>query len=629
MQTTRTSFQRIVIAAMCAIGLVACQGMPPPATFPGAGHTTSVTQAETAVRRGDHAQAAAMYEALAEKQSGSEATNLKLQAADEWLQASRSVDAGRILNALAALPAGRLTADQTVTRRVLDADVALANGQAQTAWERISALPEPGGPTATRYLDTRMRIAMAAARPVDSVRAEIAAERLSGDNAAKSALRERLLGLMRLARERGIKLESSASQDVIVRGWLELGAMVGAMRGASLTGGGESARWRAAFPNHPATELLGEALPQGLSAGVRLNAIALLLPLTGSAEARNIRDGFVFALSQIPANVRPQLNQYDTSNNEVLALMSRARSEGNNFIVGPLLKPEVAAAASASPPLPTLALNALAADTGGPNNFFQFALAPEDEARATARRILADGLRRGVAIVPTGDWGTRVSNAFTQEYLAGGGVLVAQAAYDPAATDYSAAIKQLLGVNESEARLRRIQSITGTKFEFEPRPRADVQMIFAAASQPNAARLIRPQLGYQNAGDLPTYMSSSAYTSGVKSANDDLNGVLLPGMPWLLPDASLDPTRAAAEQANAAIGWRSQYFAFGFDACQLTLAIAGSGRDVERIQVAGVTGQLTMGRNGRVVRQPLWARIDNGEAQLMGNGTVRQTQLNE
>jgi hypothetical protein len=36
-----------------------------------------------------------------------------------------------------------------------------------------------------------------------------------------------------------------------------------------------------------------------------------------------------------------------------------------------------------------------------------------------------------------------------------------------------------------------------------------------------------------------------------------------------------------------------------------------------------------MGRNGRVVRQPLWARIDNGEAQLMGNGTVRQTQLNE
>ena len=75
-----------------------------------------------------------------------------------------------------------------------------------------------------------------------------------------------------------------------------------------------------------------------------------------------------------------------------------------------------------------LALNALPNDARGPDNLYQFALSPEDEARATARRILADGLKRGVALSPSGEWGTRVSTAFNQEFLAGGGVLLAQTA---------------------------------------------------------------------------------------------------------------------------------------------------------------------------------------------------------
>lgn len=593
--------------------LAGCAGLPP-ATFPGASQATTPQAAEAAARRGDHSQAASLYETLAAGSAPAEAGNLRLQAATEFLQAGRASDAGRLVSSLGGAGAV-LNADQSLWRRILDADVSLASGQAQPAWEKIAAIPEPSGTHALRYLDTRMRIAMAAGRPVDSIRSEVSAERLIADAGIRSDWRNRLLGLLRQAHERGVRLDPAASQDPLVRGWLDLGALLGTVRGASLTGNSDVARWRARNPSHPAAELVASALPAPIAAGRATHRLALLLPVTSSAEARSIRDGFQFALEQLTEATRPQLRVYDTSSVSAVEQLAAARADGNSFVVGPLLRNDVAAVAAAgAPPLPMLALNALANDARGPDNFFQFALSPEEEARATARRILADGLKRGITLSPSGEWGTRVSAAFRQEFLAGGGVLLAQTTYDPNAADHSSAIRQSLGVSESEARLRRLQTVTGTKYEFEPRRRADIQFIFAAASQPTMGRMLRPQLGYQFAGNIPTYMTSLAYTAGTREANEDLNGATLPGMPWLLPDASLDTLRATAQQNIANGAWQSQYFAFGYDACQLALAIASAGRDTSRLRVAGLTGQLSVDSAGRVRREQAWVRIRDGEA---------------
>jgi len=620
---TSAKQMHVLFGAILATLLAGCASLPPP-SFPGAGSGSaasaaapSTQAAEAAARRGDHAQAAQLYESLARSAARADAPGYSLLAASEWLSGGRAGEATRLVGALAA-PGTALTPDQATWRRILDADLTLFAGQAQQAWVKIAAIAEPAaGAIATRYLDARMRIAMAAARPLDSVRAEVSAERLLTDNALRNDWRNRLLGLLRQARERGVKLDPATSADAVVKGWLDLGASLGAVRGASLTGGNEVARWRARNPGHPAADLVAAALPAPIAlTGGTVTRIALLLPIGSTAEARVIRDGFQFALAQLPAAGRPELATYDTSASSASEQLATARAEGASFVVGPLLRNDVAAmAAAGTQAVPMLALNALPGDARGPDNFFQFALSPEDEARATARRVLADGLRRGVALSPSGEWGARVSTAFNQEFVAGGGTLLAQSAYDPNAADYSTAIKQILGVSESEARMRRLQQATGAKFEFEPRRRGDIQFIFAAASQPTMARLLRPQLGYQYAGDIPTYMTSAAYTTGAKEANEDLDGATIPGMPWLLPDASLDGVRGAAQQAGG--NWQSQYFAFGYDACQLALAIATSGRDIARVRVAGLTGQLTLDNNGRVQRAQLWARIRAGEAQLL------------
>ncbi len=164
--------------------------------------------------------------------------------------------------------------------------------------------------------------------------------------------------------------------------------------------------------------------------------------------------------------------------------MAQAAAAGAEFIVGPLTREEVVAAAdllTTRPPL--LALNFLPADRPAPEQFFQFALSPEDDARAVARYIGASGRRQGVVIVPEGDWGARVAAAFDEELRAAGGFVLGQATFNAADKDYAASIMQVLRTDDSRARQQRIQATIGQKLEFEPRRRADIQFIFAP-SQP-------------------------------------------------------------------------------------------------------------------------------------------------
>jgi uncharacterized protein len=250
---------------------------------------------------------------------------------------------------------------------------------------------------------------------------------------------------------------------------------------------------------------------------------------------------------------------------------------------------------------------------------YQFALSPEEEARQVARRVVADGNRAGVALVPGNDWGRRVLAAFTQELNAAGGQLLDSASYDAASTDYAAAISQVLRINESESRNKRLESVLGTRLTFQPRRRGDVAFIFSPG-QAQQERLLRPQLKFYFAGDVPTYATADAFEPNV-NANQDLDGLIFPDAPWMLGGALVDGVRDATNAAWPTGGpKRNILFAFGFDAARLAIALrsmpAQSG-NATSLSVDGLTGHLTIAADGHVLRDLMWAQVRNGEPRLL------------
>jgi outer membrane PBP1 activator LpoA protein len=346
--------------------------------------------------------------------------------------------------------------------------------------------------------------------------------------------------------------------------------------------------------------------------------IALLLPVSGRAAgaAISVREGFMTAYYQTPVEQRPRVRIYDTGTQSIAQALTAAASAGADFIVGPLTREEVAAAADfPGPRAPLLALNFLAPERVAPARFYQYALSPEDEARLAARRVLEDHHRRGVALVPAGDWGTRVLGAFRQELIAGGGDLIATGLIDSGRTDFSDTITEVLRISDSSARHRRLESILGTKLQFEPRRRGDIEFIFAPA-QANIERLLRPQLRFHYAGDIATYATSDAFEPDVR-ANDDLEGLIFPDMPWMLGGDLADAVRAATREAWPSGGpYRGRLFAFGFDAFRVAQALRHAPATGE-ISIDGLTGRLTLDREHHVRRELVWAQLHEGGIRLL------------
>ncbi len=69
-----------------------------------------------------------------------------------------------------------------------------------------------------------------------------------------------------------------------------------------------------------------------------------------------------------------------------------------------------------------LALNQI--EGAAPAQLYQFALAPEDEARQAAERASLDGHTRALAMVPAGAWGARQLQAFTDRFQELGGTVI-------------------------------------------------------------------------------------------------------------------------------------------------------------------------------------------------------------
>jgi outer membrane PBP1 activator LpoA protein len=607
-----------IVRGACAVALAVQLAGCPGAVMPGGGRAPTAETAQRLARAGDHAGAAKAYEQLASTVSGAPRDDLLLSAGEEWLAAGARADASRIVPLLGAT----LTGEARERRSLLVADLALANSEPERALGELKLLGEPTTlPIARRFYDIQARGLFALNRAPDAVRALMARERWLNDETELKTSRWQLFESVRDAASRGVPIQPPPGTDAIVAGWLELGRV-----GLELSRNpfGAAARvndWRTRYPTHPGQSSVLDQLLRSYLADLEYPGnVALLLPLSGRQQAVGaiVRDGFLAAYYQHTSGLRPRVRLYDVAVTNAADAYVAASADGAQFIVGPLTKDEVAAVAGvADGRVPVLALNFLPEETRTPRGFYQFALTPEDEARLAARRAIADGRRRAVVLAPTGDWGNRVVGAFTDELEHAGGTVLARRAFDPQESDYSTDITGLLKLDESRARHERLAAMLGGKLEFEPRRRGDAEFVFVAG-QPAQARLIRPQLRFHFAGDLPVYATSDAFEPDAQ-ANIELDGVMFPDMPWMV---SSDPVSSAVRDSvqsawPARASRRGRLFAFGFDAYRL-IPLLKNPASARLDSIAGMTGRLTLDDNGRVRRDLDWVEIRSGQPRFIG-----------
>jgi hypothetical protein len=334
--------------------------------------------------------------------------------------------------------------------------------------------------------------------------------------------------------------------------------------------------------------------------------IALLLPLSGRlADAgETIRDGFLAAYYADKGPQQATVRIYDAGG-DAAPVFRKALEDGATFIVGPLGKENVAAVrALADGKVPVLVLNHLNDTDSVPKRFYQFALAPEDEARQIAARAVEAGQLTAAVLVPTSDWGQRVRQAFTAAFTAAGGRVATVESYPTDTTDFSEILTPLLGFEESQKRFRAVSNLVGGNLVFTPRRRDDLDFVFFAG-QPVHARLVRPQMKFHYAGDLPMYSTADIFDPRA-TANQDLEGMSFVDIPWLLSeDESIVSLREKIGQLWPGDARRvGRLFALGYDA----YTVAENLRDGDSLDaMRGLTGDLTLTPAKRIRRTLLWA----------------------
>lgn len=591
----------LLMLATC-IGLAACAG-------PGLRATTGGPDAARAAQHdGHYARAAQLYAAAARNQtSPAKRDELHMQAATAALEAQQ---ADRAEEFLAAIDAERLNAADQQQYKLLHTLVRIDSMPPQQA---LDALPPPAGGTppqlAAYVWKTRATLLFEQYKYIDGIHELVQRSVwLLDDNAIEHNNRlifKRALEAIDLGRD----ADSPAAEhtDTTTLGWLRLAAIKrhGPSGGPALQQALQ--HWENNFTGHPATAGVlrrqfnyqpfssPQPRPQ-MAGGLGQGPIVLALPLSGdiAQPAEAIRAGFEMAHAGSASN--RSLEVIDSTALSPQALLQQARNNGAALLVGPLQKDKVAALARQAPRLPVLALNQIQG-LATPPWFYRYALAPEDDARTAATHAADHGWHAALALVPEGDWGNRVLTAFENAFAERGGHLLGAARFETHRYDHKAAVQAVL----------RNRHAGGS---------ADFMFI---AARPTHARLLRSQLRFYRAGNLPVIATANIY-SGLPEPrkDDDLDGVEFAAVPWQVStdQEQLAAHHAAEKQAGDAAQRFPRLFAMGIDAWQLANQMAHDGLE-PGVRLQGTTGELVVEPNGRIRRYLAWARFDAGRAHLV------------
>ena len=586
-------------------------------------------------------EASAAYLELADNSKAPLKQDYQLRAADALIDAQDFVNARRIAESLSQKG---LTKRHNTFRRIVLGRIALAQNDPTQALEWLT-----GRDTIVPDTELLMRYHTLRADALEQTEQFVAAaaERttLDGylDRTARETNRRRIWSDLSKVTTGNLG-NALGGPNVSLNGWIDLAIIAKRFITDAVIFEGAVTDWGLRFVDHPASFIVPELLSASLIDTTPPEHIALLLPLDGTfaKAATAVRDGFMAAWFDDAGNPeRPKVSVWNTADKDINSVYTQAIEAGADFVVGPLDKPSVTALVRSTPvSVSTLALNyadetsalirEASAETGGEVSqsetietiptgiLYQFALSPEDEARRVAERAWFEGFGKVALVAPEGNWGYRVGNAFIDAWTELGGVVVDQKSYESNAPDMSPPISALLGVDQSRQRYRDVRRTLGLDLKHETRRRRDVDFIFMAAF-PRQARLLRPQLRFHRAADLPVFATSHVYAGVPDPAADaDIDGVWFGDMPWVLVEGGAHGSlRLESERAWGAVFARyARLYAFGVDAYVIVPQL-GQLRAQPSTELEGETGWLSVDETSRVRRRLHWAFFLDGLPKLL------------
>ncbi|CDG19181.1 penicillin-binding protein activator [Xenorhabdus doucetiae] len=493
------------------------------------------------------------------------------------------------------------------------------------------------------------------------IRAYIALESYATDDAARQKnLDETWQLLTQLSPQQMSELVINANEYTL-QGWLDLLNTYQSNKQQSNKQDLDKLRlaihdWQIRYPNNPAARSLPTALQQMLQEGQGSPAtIGLFLPLSGQAKifGEAIRQGFLDAqkglpkpalpnpslpnpslpesslptnatdaneavnaepsaspenteINDAPINDQPVNNQpvkvYDTDSQPLTELLEQAKQDGVTLVVGPLLKPNVEQLAQIETPLNILALNELDMPQRQPNICY-FSLSPEDEAKNAALHIWQQQKSNPLVLIPRTELGTRVANAFAQEWQKLGGQTVLQQTFG---TPYEMrqSMNRGVGIRLSGTPVSTASSATGP---------VDAVYIVATADE---LTIIKPMIDMAiSSRKKPTlYASSRSNKSG--SGPDfrlEMDGMQFSDIP-LLTGINV-PLMQQAAQKFANDYSLMRLYAMGIDAWSLANQFTQMQQEMG-FHLSGASGELSVTDNCTVLRQLPWMQFNHGRITL-------------
>ncbi len=553
----------------------------------------------------------------------------RARAARKYIQANEINSAQKQLNLLRAnklrTDSQAQTNEQKADIFLLSADIALNEENTSLAGQILQKIRAITPDQKNYLLSLKADFNYLSRQPMDAVEQRVQLHSSLTSEADKEINNRKIWAA--LSNLNDVQLNRKTSKHPTVKGWLALARVMRTGQRNNNLLENDLLDWGTKYPTHPANDAFIQTLASNYQSDFSgQRHIAVLLPMQGKLArvSATIKNGILSAYyedkeSSPKSTVRfydtsNYSNSYENSDDKAVnfqKLYQQAINNGATHIIGPLDKSVINQLAQQDGfNTPILTLNYSENTHDRADNLFQFGLSPEDEARQVAELAIKQNKMHAAVFFPESNWGNRLSNAFSEHYRFLGGRVLTSQSYQTSTNDYRAPIRQLLNLDQSAIRRKKVENTISKNVNGDPYRRHDIDMIFLAATH-RSARSIMPAFKFHHAGNLPVYSTSAVYTGKENIESDrDLNGLIFCDLPWILQNTS--PLEMVFKE-----NWPKQInytrlFALGIDAYHLAHKLSYL-ENKDYGSYPGQTGKIKLDDYNRITRQLLWAKFKKGK----------------